>query len=860
VPFWAMQDLPQPGAQRRFGVATRPSRKTSNNLRLVRGGVGVESGPAIDFQLIVEHSPSLVVLTDPDGVVQYVNPRFCEVTGYTSAEAVGRRIHELGEISAEQAIDIWLTVGSGKPWRGEFEAPKKSGERYWVSSTISPVTAADGRLCNYLAVNIDITERRRAEEALRASEQRFRAIVETSREMIWSMDTSSTLTYANPAVERVVGHDGESLIGKDCRWLLHPEDAAKYDDTFGKALAAGRGWRKAVARWRHADGTYRYVESSGVPMVDDSGTIVGFSGSAQDITERVEAEKALRASEERLRTLLYNTPIILFAWDREGRFVASEGKGLEALGRSPGQVVGQHITELYPPGTAIHENFLKALSGQVVVDDVEVRDRWFTASSAPLRSAGGEIIGVIGVALDVTERRRAEEALRAGEERLRLALDHAQMSAWEWDIQRNEISDSAGPGGPLAADPGPLTYEGFLERVHEADRMPVARAIVDSAKEGVDFNAEFRINWPDGTMHWVVANGAITRDARGRPHRLFGIAVDITAHKIAEEALLESQAHLHLALESGGMRSWSWEIERSGTVRLSGQEAFLKFVHELDREAVGEAIRRSLEEGNTFKSEFRFEAADGSMRWIGCRAIVVRDDQGRPAQLVGVAADISERKSAEELLRESEERYRALYQDNPSMYFTVADDGTVLSVNQFGAEQLGYTPGELVGASVFEVFHRADRAAVRRQLSFLAGAPGAVRSWEFRKVRKDGEVIWVREIVRATQDGKGGTVFLVVCEDITERRRMEDAMQSLREELERRADRAMAQGNTYGLSFREMTVVELVAGGKSDKEIGVVLGIRPMTVSKHVANVLKKMGAASRAEAGVRALREGIIN
>jgi PAS domain S-box-containing protein len=347
--------------------------------------------------------------------------------------------------------------------------------------------------------------------------------------------------------------------------------------------------------------------------------------------------------------------------------------------------------------------------------------------------------------------------------------------------------------------------------------------------------------------------------------------MDITGRKQAEEALRESEARLRLALDGARMVTWEWDVVADSATHTAGDEElsymsaphslddFLSVIEEQDREAVRQALRRTVDEGAEYNVEFRLVRGRGPERWMFARGTPLFDGAGAVTRLVGVATDISERKRAEEALRGSEERYRKLYQDNPSMYFTVAREGTILSVNRFGAEILGYEESELVGRSVFDVFHKADRAAVRRQLLYLANDLEAVRSWEFRKVRKDGQEIWVREIVRATRDAEGQTIFLVVCEDITERRRIEDTMQALREQLERRADRAVAGGNRYNLSFREMTVLDQVADGKSDKEIGVVLGIRPMTVSKHVANVLKKMGAASRAEAGVRAWREGII-
>jgi len=678
---------------------------------------------------------------------------------------------------------------------------------------------------------------------------------------------------------------------------------------------------------------------------------------------------------------------VLFAWDKDGCFIASEGKGLEPLGRAPGQVVGQHITELYPEETPIYQNFRRSLAGELVNDEVKVGGRWFSASSAPLRDGAGAVTGVIGVAIDITERREAEEALweseerfraitettsaatfiferdgmryaspaaeaitgysseellsmklwdivhpedqralterlagrrlgervpsrlevrvvtkggedrwldfttgvleidglphvfgtafdvterheaedarRQSEERLRLALDHAQMTAWEWDVEKNEITNTA-DAGPLAASGERLTYEEFIGRVHESDRERVAGAVQCSLESG-DFDTEFRIMWPDGNFHWVVSSGIMSRDANGHPQQLFGVAMDITRRKEAEEALRESEERLRYLLHNAPIVLSAWDkdgkyvlFEGKGLEEIGLSSGSLVGLNIRDvlrgvTTDLAEGFQRALE-GKVSLSEIKM--AD---RWWTASSVPLVDKDGEAVGVIGISVDITERKEAEVALRRSEEKYRSLYQDNPSMYFTVAEDGTVLSVNQFGADQLGYTADELVGGSVFDVFHKSDRAAVRRQFAVLAEDPGRVESWEFRKVRKDGEIIWVKEAVRAVLDADGNTTFLVVCEDISERKRMEAAVQTMREQLERRAERAVARGNVYGLSFRELTVLDQVAGGKSDKEIGVILGIRPMTVSKHVANVLKKMKAASRSEAGVRAWREGLI-
>jgi PAS domain S-box-containing protein len=154
-----------------------------------------------------------------------------------------------------------------------------------------------------------------------------------------------------------------------------------------------------------------------------------------------------------------------------------------------------------------------------------------------------------------------------------------------------------------------------------------------------------------------------------------------------------------------------------------------------------------------------------------------------------VVQDATERKIAEEALRESEERYKALYENNPSMYFTLDEEGMVLSINRFGAEQLGYTVEELIGRSMLNIFHEEDREGILRHLHKCLQEPsGKTSAWEARKVRKDGSTFWVRENLRIVQSPYGYKIVLVTCEDISERKRAdEERERSLARELQVRA-------------------------------------------------------------------------
>jgi PAS domain S-box-containing protein len=424
----------------------------------------------------------------------------------------------------------------------------------------------------------------------------------------------------------------------------------------------------------------------------------------------------------------------------------------------------------------------------------------------------------------------------------------------------------------------------FLDFVHPDDRAPTESAIAKLEREAtVRFRNRFRQS--DGkyrTLQWVAA--------RVDGGDAVCAVVRATASGAAMRAPGET-ARLGSSLESAGLGASPEELYRrvvetspdaiivtdlSGKVLMVNEQAAIQnglespedlvglnafeFVAPEDRARAVENAQRTLQTGGVRNVEYEILRRDRSRIAVELSASLIRDPSGNPRAFIATVRDITDRKRVAEEQRESAERYRILYQDNPTMYFTVDAGGTVLSVNQFGATQLGYEVDDLLGKPVLDVFLEDDRAAVSEQLVLCIQNPGQVHDWEFRKVRKDGCVILVKETARATKGADGETIVLIVCEDITERRRMEEELQTAREALELKVEQQMKRRRAYGLTFRELTVLHLVATGSSDRDAAATLGISPSTVSKHVANVLKKMGCSTRGEASARAVRESLVD
>jgi two-component system, NtrC family, sensor kinase len=368
----------------------------------------------------IEFTPASIVITDPQGSIQYVNRKFLEVTGYEPDEVQGKtpRILKSGETPAEEYARMWSTIAQGGTWYGELHNKRKNGELYWEYAVISPIYNGQGQITHFIAVKEDITEKRITQDALRESEQLYRAIIDQSSEAIYLLDIESrTIIQANPKCSRLLGYDHGELIGMSIFAIVaNPREAIdKRIDNLVRTKEVFTGERP-----------YKRKDGSVLP-VRVSSTVVFYANRStlctvfDDITEQKRQTEALKESEERFRLISENVADIILLFEPTGECIYAS-HSLLSLGCDPGGMKGQSVFALIHPedraGVAeqvagLEETFAhRATAFRLLAGNGELKEMEATLSLL-ISDTGYRVVAVLR---DVSERKaheRRQETLLA---------------------------------------------------------------------------------------------------------------------------------------------------------------------------------------------------------------------------------------------------------------------------------------------------------------------------------------------------------------------------------------------------------------------------------------------------------------
>ncbi len=526
---------------------------------------------------------------------------------------------------------------------------------------------------------------REATQAVHESEERFRGLVESSSDWIWEINTKGVFTYASPRVKAILGYEPEEISGKSLFDLMPPEEAKRIGKTFIALMARSEPIVTLENTAVHKDGRSVVLETSGVPVLDTAGKVTGYRGVARDITERKQREIALRESETRFRTIIDANKDAMIVIDQRGMITLFNSAAESMFGRRAENMLGQPVNCLMPASFRsqhtrdIASFFATGEPDGVIGRTVEVPAVRADGKEFPIEiSLAGGGIGnqafVVSVIRDITERKRAEEALRRSEENLRTTLNSIGDAVIATDVtgavtRVNPVAEQLTGWTVEEARGMPLTevFDVVNARTGEPAENPVARVIESSQIVGLANHTMLIAK--DGTAYQIADSGAPIRDAAGTVTGVVLVFRDVTDEYRMREAVRESEALLGRSQAIAHIGSWELDLIANRLTwsdevyRIFGlrprefdgtHEAFLDAVHPDDRAAVDAAYSESLREGaDNYEIEHRIVRRDsGEVRSVHEKCEHVRDASGRIVRSVGMVQDITDRKRAEAERRE----------------------------------------------------------------------------------------------------------------------------------------------------------------------------------------------------------------
>ncbi|HEY1066436.1 MAG TPA: PAS domain S-box protein, partial [Pirellulales bacterium] len=487
-----------------------------------------------------------VVVTDGDANVVSLNPVAELLTGWKTAEAAGRSLDDVFVIVNEttrkriehpvaRVMDEGVIVGLAN----HTVLIARDGKETPIDDSAAPIFDAAERLVGTVLVFRDVGDRRRAEEALRKSERDLQQLADSMPQIVFASRPDGTPAYYNRRWYEFTGVPEGELGPASWEPFVHPDDLPVVVAQWEKSLRSNAPFESEM-RLKDRSGQDRWHLIRTVPVFDDAGNVLRWYGSSTDIHERKVVERRLQMKARVLESMAEGVSLT----DENGVIVYTNPAEDAMFGYAAGELLGEHVgvQNDYPPeenerrvSAAIAELNRTGLWTGEWANRRKDGTRFTTQSRITTLNVLGQRFFVC-VQEDVTERRAAAERLRASEERLRLALEAGRMGTWDWTIRTNEVTWSTSLELLHGLQPGafPGTFEAYQSDIHPDDRDRVLGSIQQTLGEGKDHHLEYRIVWPDGTLHWVESRGKLFKDEAGRPVRMIGVCAEITERKRAE--------------------------------------------------------------------------------------------------------------------------------------------------------------------------------------------------------------------------------------------------------------------------------------------------------------------------------------
>ena len=745
-----------------------------------------------------------ITLLDLNGHIIRTNELYCDFLGYSQEEIVGMHFSKFTHPEdLNKDMDLFDALVKGKRSGYDFEKRhvRKNGKIVWGRLRASLVRDDNGHPKYALMTCIDITERKRAEETLRESEEKFRLTFENAKDAIlWADSETGIIINCNKAAETLLEKKREEIIGRS-QTTLHPPQKAEYYSKMFKRHIEQRGAVDDEAEIITKSGKIKTVHITASTTSVAGKSII--QGIFRDITEQKRMEAALRESEGRYRNLVETAPVVIFALSKDGTITSLNPAFEKITGWSRNEWLGKSFTPIIHPDDLplAMESFQKTLRGEtppphelrVLSKSGEYLIGEFT--SAP-QIENGKVVGEFGVVRDITEHKRAEEALRKSgealresEKRYRTLIENIGEGIGVVDEEERFIFVNPAAENLFGVPTGGLVGRN-LKAFVTPEQFSMIKKQTGKRHKGARTTYEIEIIRPDKERRFILVTAVPQTDDKERFVSTFGVFRDITERKKAEETLRESEERYRELTESitdvffamdRDLRYTYWNKASEKLTGISAKDAIGKSLTEVFPDVKGTKVEQfyletlRTQQPQSFVNEYQLRGEDFVFE---INAYPTKDG------LSVFVKDVTERKKAEEALRESEGRYRNLVETVPVVLYALSEDGTITSLNPAFEKLTGWSRDEWLGKSFPPIIHPDDLPLAIE--SFQKTLSGEIQPpIELRVLSKSGEYL-IGEFTSTPKIENGKVVGeLGIVRDITERKRAEEALRESQEKFER---------------------------------------------------------------------------
>lgn len=764
------------------------------------------------FRTLIENSTDGITIIDANGIVMEISPSAERILGYDSQTIIGKYRRDLIHPDDQEiVIGAFDNILKNPKWpaRVEYRHIMPDGGYKWLECVFHNLL--EEPYLNAIVLNFrDVTERVNTEKIIRENERRMKNAQYIGSLGDWEYNCCTKKLIWSDEMFLLFARD--PLLGapplEEFLSYYYPEDAARLRSYVVDAVENGTNYELDL-RLGLPNKPDAYHHSIGQALKDEDGRIIRLYGIIQDITERKLAEIGLYAERNQLRTLINSLPDSIYIKDLQGRKTITNEIDMQLIGAaSEEEVLGKTDLEIFPNaiGESGYEDDMDVIrTGNAIFNreecfiDENGSEVWLLTSKVPLRAETGEIMGLLGIGRIITARKLAEEALRESNERYVYATKATFDAIWDWDI----VNDSLYWGEGYEKIFGYEITDKIENHIHSFDNIhPEDReGVFDSIAKllaGADLNwtSEYRYRKANGEFAYVNDKGIIIRDEAGKAIRMIGAMQDMTERKLADEAIRRTQEKFTSLVNTIDGIVWEADAKNFAFCYVSKHaEELLGYptsqwieepnfwanhIHPDDRDEAVTYCVNNTKQKVEHQFEYRMIAADGRVVWL-CDFVTVLVEKGEPVLLRGVMVDITERKKAEEAIKESEEKYRFLFERSLAGVYQATLQGQIITCNEAFANIFGYSSQELQheNASVL-YFDSSDR---EKFIDYLRNE-GELSDKEIRMRHRDGSPVFLIENCLLLRDAVSHEEIIQgALIDITERKKAEEALVSERKLL-----------------------------------------------------------------------------